>query len=109
MSFLHHHGHHVGYETDFAVMDDSAQAELVSSTLGRAPCLRLLTLRDPQKTVEAVVEHINFCKHRLRSVEDLARALDAWEPTPEERDSRAIAGEFLGLYREYESAKHASK
>jgi DNA helicase-2/ATP-dependent DNA helicase PcrA len=109
MSFLHHHGHHVGYETDFAVMDDGAQVELVSSTLGRTPCLRLLTLRDPQDTVEAIVEHINFCKHRLLGVEHLAQALDKWEPTPEEVDSHVIAEEFLGLYREYESAKHASK
>jgi DNA helicase-2/ATP-dependent DNA helicase PcrA len=109
MSFLHHHGHHVGYETDFAVMDEDAQAELVSSTLGRAPCLRLIVLRDPRETVEAIVQHINFCKHRLLGVEQLAQALNAWEPSSEEADARAIAEEFLGLYREYESSKHASK
>lgn len=109
MGFLHHHGHHVGYETDFAILDEDAQAEMVSSILGRAPCLRLLSLRDPQETVVALVEHINFCKHRLYDCDQLDAALSAWTPTEEDADAHAAAIEFLGLYREYESAKHAAK
>jgi len=109
MTFLHHHGQHVGYDTAFTILDEDTQAELVTSILGRVPCGQILTLRDPQETVDAVVEHINYCKQRLRDCDALQECVSAWTPTPDETDANAASGQFAGLYREYESAKHAAK
>ena len=109
MTFLHHHGQHVGYDTSFTILDEDAQSELMTAILGRAPCGRLLTLRDPQLTVEAVVEHINFCKQRLHDCDALREQLRAWSSTSQDADARAAGEEFLGLYRDYELAKLATK
>lgn len=109
MTFLHHHGHHLGYGTDFSLLDEDAQEELVTSVLGRVPCGRLLMLRDPTETVERVVQHINYCKNRLLRPDALASALETWTPEPDETSARAAAGEFLGVYRAYEAAKVLAK
>lgn len=112
MAFLHHHGHHVGVGTTFTLLDEDGVRELVTGVLGRAPCDRLVNLRDIDETVAAVAKHIEHCKDRLRDHDALAAALAAWTPAQDDttaRGARAAAEEFLGLFRAYERAKHDTR
>jgi superfamily I DNA/RNA helicase len=94
MEFLHRHGHLAGYGASFKLLDEDAQVEMVSALLGRVPCDRLFSLRDPLETATRVVEHINHCKQRLHDVDALERSAH------DEREQQ-----FAGLYRAYENAK----
>jgi DNA helicase II / ATP-dependent DNA helicase PcrA len=105
MNFLHYHGAEAGLPTDFSLLDEGAQAELVSGILGLVPCDRLLSLRSPDDTVAAVLQHIGHCKDRLRDCDALAEEIARWDPQPEEADACGRAHQLLDLYRAYESAK----
>ncbi len=138
MELLHVHGGSVGgaggYEPGFGLMEDDGQVELVTELIGRVPCPNLKPMSDPPDTALAVVEHINHCKHRLRSVDSRDEAIRQWHVPPtqavpdvkgaskevkadakrikkenEERDKneerRNASLDLLALYREYERAK----
>lgn len=138
MELLHVHGGSAGgpkgYEPGFGLMDDDGQAELITELIGRVPCPNLKPMSDPADTALAVVEHINHCKHRLRSVDSLDEAIRQWHVPPtqavpdvkgasrevkaeakrikkenEERDKeeerRNASVDLLALYREYERVK----
>jgi superfamily I DNA/RNA helicase len=109
MEFLHLHGHLAGYNEDFRLLDEDAQAELISSILGRVDTDRLILLRDPFETATRAMEHVNYCKHRLITPDMLDRAVAAWEPRHDERDDFAAAQQFANLFREYESAKQKAE
>lgn len=109
MSLLHSHGHVVGYSEDFRLLDEDAQVEFVSALLGRVRCDRLLNIRDPFQTATSLVEHINFCKQRLIDSDTVESQWRAWKPTPEQRGAHAKAEQFIHVFREYESQKHAAQ
>lgn len=109
MEFLHAHGHLAGYTEDFRLLDEDAQAELISSILGRVPCDKLILLRDPFQTATRAMEHINYCKHRLITPDMLDEAHANWQPTPHERDSQEAAKQLVGLFREYEAVKQSTQ
>lgn len=138
MEMLHVHGGSAdgpkGYEPGFGLMDDDGQAELITELIGRVPCPNLKPMSDPATTALAVVEHINHCKHRLRSVDSLDAAIRQWHVPPtqavpdvkgaskelkagakrikkeneerdKEEDRRNASVDLLALYREYERVK----
>lgn len=78
MEFLHAHGHLSGHTEDFRLLDEDAQVELVNALLGQVPCEKLFRPSDPAATAQRLVEHINYCKHRLITTEVLAREVARW-------------------------------
>jgi len=139
MELLHVHGAAAGYETEFGLLDDNAQAEVVNEILGRVPCPHLDPLADPGAVALSVVEHINHLKHHLHAPDHLERAIAEWELPPtapngkayyangkldraetkrwkearearaEAHEARECAKEVLALYREYEHGKAESQ
>jgi DNA helicase II / ATP-dependent DNA helicase PcrA len=112
MAFLHDHGHHVGLDTDFTVLDEDAVRELTTTVLGRVPCERLLNLRDIEESANVIARHIGHCKDRLRDPEALAAAVSAWTASSTDEDdavARTAAAELLAVYHEYEREKHATR
>lgn len=109
MEFLHFHGHLAGYTEEFRLLDEDAQAELVSAMLGRVPCDRIITLRDPLETAERVVEHINYCKHRLIVADDLERELAPWLREIEQRASAESSVEAFSASGKAKTPKQLEK
>lgn len=105
VTFLQHHGHLLNLPAEVSILDETGQAELVTSLLGTICCPHMVTLHNPDDTVRDLVRHIGYAKDRLLSPEQLAEALEAWQPSAEEQNSYATASEFLAFYRTYESAK----
>jgi Zn-dependent peptidase ImmA (M78 family) len=138
MELLHVHGGSAarggGYEPGFGLMEDDGQVELMTELIGCVPCPNLKPMSDPASTAQAVVEHINHCKHRLRSVESLDEAIRQWhlpatqavpevkgaskevkteakrikkenEERDKEEERRNASMDLLALYREYERVK----
>ncbi len=103
MEFLHFHHHLAGFDDEPTLLDDDAQTELLSDMLGALPNDHLLKLYDPWSTAVQLRQHINYCKHHLVSVDDVAKAIDDW-PTALADDKEA-AREFLGFYGAYEATK----
>ena len=138
MELLHVHGGSAGgpggYEPGFGLMDDDGQAELITELIGRVPCPNLKPMSNPADTALVVVEHINHCKHRLRSVDSFDDAIRKWHVPPtqdvpdvkgaskevkaeakrikkenverdKEEERRNDSVDLLALYREYERVK----
>ena len=100
VTFLHHHGQFLNVDHDAAILDEAAQAELVTELLGSVPCTPIVNLRNPDDSVRAIVRHIAYLKDRLYTPDDFAAVLDADRPAPE------AAHAFLAVYRAYEETKH---
>ena len=107
LSFLYHHGQFLQVDARAAVLDDTAQAELVSSLLGTVACESIVRLQHPDETVRDMVRHISYLKDRLLTPDDVARALAAWQPSAQAQPQHAAAQAFLRVYRAYEDAKKA--
>jgi DNA helicase-2/ATP-dependent DNA helicase PcrA len=112
MGFLHDHGHHVGLDTDFTVLDEDGVREVVAAVLGRVSCGRLLNLRDIEESADRIAKHIGHCKDRLRGPDVLAEALALWAGSAPEvaaGGEPAAAAELLAVYRAYEDEKRARR
>ena len=107
VAFLHHHGQFLNLDHDASILDEAAQAELVTELLGRVPCTPIINLHNPDDSVRAIVRHLTYLKDRLYTPDDFAAALDADQPEPEERQRYEAACAFLAVYRAYEETKHA--
>lgn len=102
--FLHHFAHTLGMKAELTLLDDAAQAELVTQVLATVDCDPILDLRDPDKTAREVARYIGFLKDRLLTPDDLEREIAAWLPEPE-ADTRPKAAALLAVYRAYEQEK----
>jgi superfamily I DNA/RNA helicase len=107
VAFLHHHGQFLQLDADAAILDEAGQEELVTSLLGKVGCARIITLHDPQETVQEVVRHIGYLKDRLYTPEQYATALALWHPPADQQQHYEAAHEFLAVFRAYEAAKAA--
>jgi superfamily I DNA/RNA helicase len=105
MELLHYHGGLLGFADDPALLDEDAQAELLSDLLGEFPCDFLLTPSDPWRTAVELVEHVNHCKHRLVSVDEVETQVEAWRTTGGTDAEVLRGGQFAGLFRAYERRK----
>ncbi|HTE47174.1 MAG TPA: UvrD-helicase domain-containing protein [Gemmatimonadaceae bacterium] len=74
VEFLHLHGHHVGLNDQFELLDEDRQIELVLSLLGKVRCYSIINLRVPLETATRAVECINRCKQRLTGIDAFAGA-----------------------------------
>ncbi|HEX8361391.1 MAG TPA: ATP-dependent helicase, partial [Longimicrobium sp.] len=102
--FLHHFAHALGMESELTLLDDSAQAELVTQVLATTGCDPILNLKDPDATAREVARYIGFLKDRLWTPDDLERELERWTPG-EGEDTRAQGTALLAVYRAYEAEK----
>ena len=100
VAFLHHHGQFLNVDHDASILDEAAQAELVTELIGSVPCTPIINLRNPDDSVRAIVRHISYLKDRLYTPDDFSAALDATQATSE------AARAFLAVYRAYEEMKH---
>jgi DNA helicase-2/ATP-dependent DNA helicase PcrA len=105
MEFLKMHGGLVGLGESIGLLDEDAQVELVSNLLGRVPSMHLDPLKNPDKTATRAVNHINFCKHRLKSLDDFEAALKLPISSDVKKYEPLGAAQLLGLWREYEREK----
>ena len=78
MELLHWHGAKLGLPLDFTLIDEDAQAELVSELLGRVECPTLDPLANPSAVANQVVKYINHLKHRQIGPDELAGAMSRW-------------------------------
>jgi DNA helicase-2/ATP-dependent DNA helicase PcrA len=105
--FLHHHAQLLGMEGDLALLDEAAQAELISQILGDVRCDEILDLREPDNTIGAVASYITFLKDRLVTPDDLDAAIAGWGDDDGDSASQAKAQALARLFRAYEREKHA--
>jgi superfamily I DNA/RNA helicase len=104
MEAIHYHGQHLGFDADPSLLDEDAQVELVYNLLGQVPCDSIFNVSQPWESAKILVDHINHCKHRLVSPEDLSGALEELPSA-----NRSAASELIALYREYEREKQAAR
>jgi len=104
---LHMFGQHIGLADDFAILDETAQEELVSELLGRVDCDAILNIKDPDETAAQVAQVINHLKDRLVEPQALEAALATWSPDAAGRREKVRSEGLLRLFREYESLKQA--
>lgn len=104
---LHMFGQHVGLADDFAILDQTAQEELVSELLGRVDCEAVLDIKDPDATAAQVASVINHLKDRLVGPGALKAALATWSPDAARRSEKLRSEALLGLFSEYENLKQA--
>jgi DNA helicase-2/ATP-dependent DNA helicase PcrA len=105
MQFLHSFGNHIGLPADFMLIDEDAQAELISELLGRVACPNLDPLTNPSGVADIVVRYINHCKHRQIDPDKLEQEIANWVAVPGSKDDPASGTEVLTLFREYERLK----
>ncbi len=98
-------GHHAGLNTDFSIIDDTRQEEIVSDLLANTECDALLNLKDPAQTATEAVRHINFLKDRMIGPEQLRTAIEDWQPTADEACELSRAKALLSVFRCYEQEK----
>ena len=105
VSFLHHHGQFLDLDHDATLLDEAAQAELITELLGTVPAAPILSLSNPDTSVKAMVRHISYLKDRLITPADLAAHLSHWQPDPAAQLQPEAATALLAVYRAYERAK----
>lgn len=104
---LHMFGQHIGLADDFAILDETAQEELLSELLGRVDCDAILNIRDPDETAAQVGAAINHLKDRLVMPRALGAALGTWSPDAANRNEKLRSEALLRLFSEYEDLKQA--
>ncbi|MEP7342625.1 MAG: UvrD-helicase domain-containing protein [Acidobacteriota bacterium] len=101
--------HAMKLASDFSILDEIAQEELLTTLLGQVECEAIVTLRDPGETARHAVEQINFLKDRMYGPVDLEQAVAAMPVAePREKLVHQKAQQFLALFRKYEDVKHES-
>lgn len=98
-------GHHVGLEVDYSILDEICQQELISEIVGRVDCESLINIKDIDETGEKIAQSINFLKDRLINPDALRSAIDAWEPTEDERENREKSKALQKIFELYEKEK----
>jgi DNA helicase II / ATP-dependent DNA helicase PcrA len=98
-------GHHIGLDTEFSILDETTQDELMVDILGRTDCEALLDIANPSQTATDAVKQINYLKDHLISPLQLMQAIDDWPDHDPDNDARARARALCRLYERYEQIK----
>jgi DNA helicase-2/ATP-dependent DNA helicase PcrA len=99
--------HAMNLDSDFSILDEIAQEEILTTLLGQVECEEIVTLRDPGETGRFAVEQINFLKDRMLGELELEQAIAAMPEA--EKLAKRKAQQFLALFREYERIKQKDK
>jgi DNA helicase II / ATP-dependent DNA helicase PcrA len=99
--------HAMNLDSDFSILDEIAQEELLTALLGQVECEEIVTLRDPGETGRFAVEQINFLKDRMHGEVELEQAIAAMPEA--EKLAKRKAQQFLALFHEYERVKQKDK
>jgi len=104
---LHLLGQLVGLSTDFTILDETAQRELMSELLGSVECEAILDIKDPEKTAVEVVGWINYLKDRLKGPDELQQEINSWGAAGDPEGAYQRSEALLRLFYAYEKAKLA--
>lgn len=105
MVVLNSLGHHVGLDTEFSILDEITQEELMVDILGQVDCEALLDIRSPSQTAADAVKQINYLKDRLVDPTQLTQAIEDWPVHDHDDEALDRARALLRLYERYEQLK----